>query len=166
MFVDGLNADTSEPVKWKWTDGKEWVLCNLANQQGLFRTLDGLSGLTGDPRYKNAALEALRYAFDHLRYGTQYNGGLLAWGGHLAYNATDDVLAGDPAGDWFSVSVCTPGDYGIEKGLIFSYPMRSDGQKWEIVQKVPLNDFSKAKIAATETELKEEKSMVAELLGK
>lgn len=71
-----------------------------------------------------------------------------------------------PAGDWFSVAVCSPGDYGIESGLMFGYPIRSDGQKWEIVQGVPLNDFSKAKIAATETELKEEKAMVAELLGK
>lgn len=98
LFVDGLNVDTREPVKWKWADGKEWVLCNLANQQGLFRTLDGLSRLTGDPHYKDAALDATRYAFDHLRYGTQNNGGLLAWGGHLAYNATDDVLAGNPNG--------------------------------------------------------------------
>jgi pectate lyase len=98
LFVDGLNVDTREPVKWKWADGKEWVLCNLSSQQGLFRTLDGLSRLTGEPRYKEAALEALRYAFDHLRYGTEHNGGLLAWGGHLAYNATDDVIAGHPEG--------------------------------------------------------------------
>ena len=71
-----------------------------------------------------------------------------------------------PAGDWFSVAVHTPGDYGIEKGLIFSYPIRTTGTQWEIVQGVPLNDFSKAKIAATEAELKEEKSLVADLLPK
>ncbi len=70
------------------------------------------------------------------------------------------------AGDWFSVAVCSPGDYGIEKGLIFSYPIRSNGTKWEIVQNVPLNDFSKAKIAATENELKEERALVADLLPK
>jgi len=69
-------------------------------------------------------------------------------------------------GDWFSVGVNSPGDYGIEKGLIFSYPIRTDGKKWEIVQGVPLNEFSKAKIAATENELKEEKALVAELLPK
>ena len=69
-------------------------------------------------------------------------------------------------GDWFSVGVCTPGDYGIEKGLIFSYPIRSDGKKWEIVQGVPLNEFSRAKIASTEAELKEEKGMVSDLLPK
>jgi malate dehydrogenase len=70
------------------------------------------------------------------------------------------------AGDWFSVAVCGDGAYGIEKGLIFSYPIRSDGRKFEIVQGLPLNDFSRAKIAATEAELKEEKSMVADLLPK
>jgi malate dehydrogenase len=70
------------------------------------------------------------------------------------------------AGNWFSVAVCSPGDYGIEKGLIFSYPIRSNGKDFEIVQGVPLNDFSKAKIAATENELKEEKSLVTDLLPK
>ena len=69
-------------------------------------------------------------------------------------------------GDWFSVAVCSPGDYGIQKGLIFSYPIRSDGSKWEIVPNVPLNEFSRARIAATENELKEEQAMVAELLPK
>jgi malate dehydrogenase len=69
-------------------------------------------------------------------------------------------------GDWFSVAVCSPGDYGIEKNLVFSYPIRTDSKKWEIVQNVSLNDFSKSKIAATENELKEEKSLVADLLPK
>ena len=69
-------------------------------------------------------------------------------------------------GDWFSVAVHSDGSYGIEKGLIFSYPIRSNGKDFEIVQGVPLNDFSKAKIAATENELKEEKSLVTDLLPK
>lgn len=64
----------------------------------MFRTLDGLSRLTGEPRYRDAAIEALRYAFDHLRYATENNGGLFAWGGHLACNATDDVITGNPDG--------------------------------------------------------------------
>jgi len=69
-------------------------------------------------------------------------------------------------GDWFSVATYSEGAYGIEKGLIFSHPTRSDGKKFEVVQGVPLNEFSKAKIAATEAELKEEKSLVADLLPK
>lgn len=67
--------------------------------------------------------------------------------------------------DWFSVAVSSPGAYGIEKGLMFSYPVRSDGEQWEIVPDVPLGEFSKDRIAATEAELKEEKSLVAHLLG-
>jgi malate dehydrogenase len=69
-------------------------------------------------------------------------------------------------GDWFSVAVCSDGSYGIEKGLIFSYPVRSDGLKWEIVQGVKLTDFSQSRITATENELKEEKVLVSELLPK
>jgi len=71
-----------------------------------------------------------------------------------------------PAGDWFSVAVCSDGSYGIEPGLMYSYPIRTDGRKWEIVQGLSHNDFSKAKIKATEDELKEEKSLVSELLPK
>ena len=68
--------------------------------------------------------------------------------------------------DCFSVAVCSQGDYGIEKGLIFSHPTRSDGQRWEIIQGVPVNEFSRSKITATENELKEEKALVADLLPK
>ncbi len=68
--------------------------------------------------------------------------------------------------DCFSVAICSDGSYGIEKGLIFSYPIRGQGAKWKIVQGVPVNEFSRSKITATENELKEEKSLVSELLPK
>ncbi len=87
-----------------------------------------------------------------------------------AANAVIDTLrcitTPTPAGDWFSLAVCSDGSYGIEKGLIFSYPIRSDGGKLEIVQGLPGNEFSRGKIAATEKELKEERAMVSELLPK
>jgi malate dehydrogenase len=70
-----------------------------------------------------------------------------------------------PEGDWHSVAVCSDGSYGVEEGLICSFPVRSRGGKWEIVQDAPLNEFSKAKFDASVAELKEEKSMVAELIG-
>ncbi len=69
-------------------------------------------------------------------------------------------------GDWFSAGVCSDGSYGIEKGLIYSYPIRSDGSKWQVVQGLRLTDFSKAKVTATENELKEERALVSELLPK
>ena len=70
-----------------------------------------------------------------------------------------------PEGDWNSVAVCSDGSYGVEEGLICSFPVRSSGGKWEIVQDVPLNEFSRTKFDASVAELKEEKSMVSELLG-
>jgi malate dehydrogenase len=70
-----------------------------------------------------------------------------------------------PDGDWNSVAVCSDGSYGVEEGLICSFPVRSRGGKWDIVQDVPLNEFSKGKFEASVAELKEEKSMVSELLG-
>ena len=69
-----------------------------------------------------------------------------------------------PAGDWHSVGVCSDGSYGVEKGLISSFPIRNAGDDWEIVQNVPLNDFSREKINASITELQEEKALVADLL--
>jgi malate dehydrogenase len=68
------------------------------------------------------------------------------------------------ADNWHSVAVCSDGSYGVEKGLICSFPIRSKGGQWQIVQNVPLNDFSRAKIDASVNELKEEKSLVGELI--
>jgi malate dehydrogenase len=67
--------------------------------------------------------------------------------------------------DWFSVAVCSDGSFGVEKDLISSFPIRVKGGKWEIVQNVPINDFSRSKIDASVAELKEEKSMVSDLIG-
>ena len=70
------------------------------------------------------------------------------------------------AGDWYSVAVCSTGDYGIAPGLITSFPIRTSADGgWEIVQSVPIGDFSRARISATIAELTEEKALVAELLG-
>jgi malate dehydrogenase len=68
------------------------------------------------------------------------------------------------ADDFFSLAVCSDGSYGIERGLIYSFPVRSDGQTWSIVQGLPVNEFSRARLTATENELKEEKALVAALL--
>lgn len=81
--------------------------------------------------------------------------------------AIDTVMAlinPTPEGEFFSVAVCSDGSYGVEKGLIYSFPIRSNGQSWKVVQGLPIDEFSQSKITATENELKEEKVMVADLL--
>jgi len=70
-----------------------------------------------------------------------------------------------PKDDWHSVGLCSDGSYGAGKDLISSFPTRVRGGKLEIVQKLPINDFSRDKIDKSVAELKEERSMVAELLG-
>jgi malate dehydrogenase len=68
------------------------------------------------------------------------------------------------ASDWHSLCVCSDGSYGVEPGLISSFPIHSNGHELEIVQGLPINDFSRAKIDLTVKELKEEKAMVKDLL--
>jgi malate dehydrogenase len=75
------------------------------------------------------------------------------------------IIEPTPTGDWHSVCICSDGSYGVEKGLISSFPLRSTGQKLEVVQGLPINEFSRARIDATVNELKEERVMVKELLG-
>ncbi len=69
-----------------------------------------------------------------------------------------------PAGDWHSVCVCSDGSYGIEPGLICSFPIRNEPGGWRIVPGVAINEFSRAKIDASVKELQEERAMVADLL--
>jgi malate dehydrogenase len=69
-------------------------------------------------------------------------------------------------GDWHSVALCSKGDYGVEKGLISSFPVRTLANgDLEVVQGLSVGEFSQARIDATINELKEEREMVRELLG-
>ena len=67
-------------------------------------------------------------------------------------------------GDWNSVCVASDGSYGTKEGLITSFPVRSDGENWEIVQDVPINEFARGKIDASVNELAEERELVSDLL--
>jgi malate dehydrogenase len=76
------------------------------------------------------------------------------------FSLTNDT----PGNDWHSVAVCSDGSYEVEEGLISSFPVHVRGGKWEIVQDLPINDFSRARIDASVAELKEEKSLVSDLI--
>ncbi|HEX8679841.1 MAG TPA: malate dehydrogenase, partial [Chthoniobacterales bacterium] len=62
--------------------------------------------------------------------------------------------------------VCSDGSYGVPEGLISSFPVRARGGKWEIVQGLELNEFSRSKIDASVAELEEERQLVGELIPK
>jgi malate dehydrogenase len=71
---------------------------------------------------------------------------------------------GTAPGDWVSMGVYSDGSYGIKEGLIYSFPCVCKDGDWQIVQGAEINDFSRAKMAATEQELTEERDAVAHLL--
>lgn len=75
------------------------------------------------------------------------------------------LITPTPAGDWFSVAVCSDGSYGTPIGTITSLPIRSNGTNWEVVQGVSLSDYAKEKIAVSNQELLDEQKMVREILG-
>jgi len=99
LFVDGLNVDTHEPAVWvlpskpvaDWKMPPRWIMSDLASQQNFFRTLTALTLMTGEPKYKQAAVEATRYAFANLRHPC----GLLYWGGHTAWDLDTDQPVGE-----------------------------------------------------------------------
>src|SRR6266576_3813375 len=69
-----------------------------------------------------------------------------------------------PGEDWHSVAVCSDGSYDVDKELISSFPVRVQGGEWKIVQHLQINEFSRDKIDKSFAELKEEKSLVSDLL--
>ncbi|SJN09796.1 Malate dehydrogenase [Halomonas citrativorans] len=64
-----------------------------------------------------------------------------------------------------SMAIPSDGSYGIAEGIIYSYPVRCQGGKYEIVQGFELDEFSQEKMKATEKELREERAAVEHLLG-
>ncbi len=69
-------------------------------------------------------------------------------------------------GNWFSACVPSDGSYGVDEGLIFSFPVRTkDDGDYEIVQGLAHNEFAQEKLAKTKEELRREREIVKDLLG-
>jgi malate dehydrogenase len=87
-----------------------------------------------DARGASSAASAANAAIDHVR----------------------DWVAGTPGDSWTSAAIVSDGSYGVPEGLISSFPVRSVGGRWEIVQGLEINEFSRARIDASVAELVEE----------
>jgi len=85
---------------------------------------------------------------------------------NAAVDTVRTLVTPTPAGDWYSVAICSDGSYGVEKGLMSSFQIRTTDGGREIVQGVPINDFSRQKIDLSVKELSEERSLVSDLLPK
>ncbi|MBI1326284.1 MAG: malate dehydrogenase [Alphaproteobacteria bacterium] len=73
---------------------------------------------------------------------------------------------GTAAGDWVSMGIPSDGSYGIAPGVIYGYPVICKGGKYKIVQGLSINEFSRARMEATEKELREERAGVEHLFSK
>lgn len=93
-------------------------------------------------RGQSSAASAASSAMDHMRHWIQ----------------------GTPEGDWVSMAVPADGSYGVSEGVVFSYPCTCKGGDYQVVKDLPLDDFLKEKLAATEKELREERAAVESLL--
>jgi malate dehydrogenase len=92
-------------------------------------------------RGQSSAASAANAALDHMR----------TW------------VVGTKEDDWVSMGICSDGSYGIEKGLIYSYPVTVKNGQASIVQGLEINDFSRNKMNITELELKEERDAIKHL---
>ena len=76
-----------------------------------------------------------------------------------------DWVLGTPAGDWVSMGIASDGSYGIEKSMMYSFPVTCSGGKYSIVQGLAIDDFSRKRMDATAAELKEESVAIEQLLA-
>jgi malate dehydrogenase len=74
-------------------------------------------------------------------------------------------VQGTPEGDWVSMGIPADGSYGIQEGVIYSYPVTIKDGEYSIVQGLQIDDFSRQRMAASDAELREERAGVASLLG-
>jgi malate dehydrogenase len=82
---------------------------------------------------------------------------------NAAIDCVHDWLLGTPDNDWVSMAIPSGGSYGVEEGLISSFPVICSGGDYQVVPDLEINDFSRTRIDATVNELKEERVAVKEL---
>jgi malate dehydrogenase len=136
MYPDFFAAKIDgKPVADVITD-HEWLKGDfISTVQGRGKAIIGARGASSAASAANAAIEHVR-----------------------------DWFTETPEGDWVSMAIPS-GAYGVEEGLVFSYPVRCDGKgNYEIVEGIELNDFAKSKIETTKQQLLEEREIVKDLL--
>ena len=80
-----------------------------------------------------------------------------------AINHVHDWVLGTPEGDWVSMAIPSDGSYGVQEGLISSFPVTTTGGKYEIVQGLELSEFSRTRIDVSVAELAEERAAITGL---
>jgi malate dehydrogenase len=135
MYPDLFNAKVKGERAWDAVGDEAWVADEFIPRVGK-RGAEII-----EARGASSAASAANAAIDHVR----------------------DWVLGTARGDWVSMAVPSDGSYGVDEGLISSFPCRCSGGKWEIVQGLDVPEFSRERIDRTVAELKEERDAVSKL---
>ncbi|MCP4995188.1 MAG: malate dehydrogenase [Gammaproteobacteria bacterium] len=81
-------------------------------------------------------------------------------------NHMHDWILGTKETDWVSMAIPSDGSYGIKEGVVFSFPVTCKNGEYEIVQGLELDDLTRARLDASDRELREERAVVEDLLPK
>jgi malate dehydrogenase len=134
MYPDLFNAKVKGETAADVVDDQDWI------ENEFLPTVGKRGAAIIDARGASSAASAASAAIDHMR---------------------DWVLGAD---DWRSMAIPSDGSYGVDEGLISSFPCTCSGGSYEIVEGLELTDFSRSKVRASVDELKEEREAVRELL--
>jgi malate dehydrogenase len=135
QYPDIFNAKVSGRNAAEVVDDREWL------ESDFIPTVQKRGAAIIEARGASSAASAANAAIDQMR----------------------DWSEGTPRGDWVSMAVRSDGSYGVEEGLISSFPCVCSEGEWKIVDGLELNDFSRERLEATVGELKEERDMVSQL---
>lgn len=144
------NKPAPEAVDPKWY--REEMIAAVQQRGAAIIAARGLS----------SAASAASAALDHMRDWIRGTRGLFFGNIKVPGEAPDDLKVPDT---WVSMGVVSNGEYGVEAGLVYSYPCICDKGKWSIVPDLPRDDFAQEMMRATEAELREERDAVSDLLG-
>lgn len=145
MTIWGNHSTTQYPdifhAKVKGENAAEVVSDQLWLEEDFIPTVQKRGAAVIEARGASSAASAANAAIDHVH----------------------DWVLGTGDGDWVSMSIPSDGSYGVEEGLISSFPVTCRDGAYEIVQGLELNDFSRERIAITLDELKDERQAVQQL---
>jgi malate dehydrogenase len=138
QYPDIFHAKVNGKKATEIVDDQEWL------ENDFIPTVQKRGAAIIDARGMSSAASAANAAIDHVH----------------------DWVLGTPENDWVSMSIPSDGSYGVDEGLISSFPVTCSDGSYEIVQDLEINDFSRGRIEKTVNELKEEREAVkkAELI--
>jgi malate dehydrogenase len=135
QYPDLFNCQVEGDSAFKAVDDQAWV------EETFIPTVAKRGAAIISARGASSAASAAQAAIDHVR----------------------DWMQGTPSDDWVSMAVASDGSYGVPEGLISSFPCRTQGGEWEVVQGLEIGDFSRSRIDASVAELAEERQAVTDL---